>query len=156
MQDFSLLISDGKLTRFAHTIASSGRLLSKNMFAVECITGYAKLLENVITFPSDVILPGDTSQIKQESWEWGYFQKDLEDPKDIEDLQMKDVDPINSSVVYDLELEMTGFVPLMNVSGDDLEAAIKEDFPSELDWDILNEMERSEEVDRLESEEVCE
>ncbi|KAK6775254.1 hypothetical protein RDI58_026255 [Solanum bulbocastanum] len=152
VQDFSLLISDGKLTRFAHTIASSGMLLSKNMFAVECITGYAKLLENVITFPSDVILPGDTSQLKQDSWEWGYFQKDLEDPKGVEDLQMKDVDPINSSVVYDLELEMTGFVPL-NVSRDDPEA-IKEDFPSELDWDILNEMERSEEVDRLESEEI--
>ncbi|MCD7468903.1 hypothetical protein HAX54_007456 [Datura stramonium] len=106
VQDFSLLVSDGKLTRYAHTIASSGRLLSKNMLAVECVTGYA--LENVITFPSDVILPGNTSQLKQGSWEWGYFQKDVEDSNDIEDLQMKDVDPINSSVVFDLEVEMTG------------------------------------------------
>lgn len=152
MQDFSVLISNGKLTRFARTIASSGRLLSKNMLAVECITGYAKLLENVINFPSDVILPGDTSQLKQGSWEWGYFQKDVEKSNDIEDLQVKDVDPINSSVVYDLEVDMTGFVPLMNVSGDNSEAL--EDFPSELDWDILNEMERSEEVNRLEMEEV--
>nr|XP_016450929.1 PREDICTED: uncharacterized protein LOC107775689 [Nicotiana tabacum] len=152
VQDFSVLISNGKLTRFARTIASSGRLLSKNMLAVECITGYAKLLENVINFPSDVILPGDTSQLKQGSWEWGYFQKDVEKSNDIEDLQVKDVDPINSSVVYDLEVDMTGFVPLMNVSGDNSEAL--EDFPSELDWDILNEMERSEEVNRLEMEEI--
>ncbi|XP_060182688.1 uncharacterized protein LOC132612607 isoform X2 [Lycium barbarum] len=155
VQDFSQLITNGKLTRFAHTIASSGRLLSRNMLAVECITGYAKLLENVIAFPSDVILPGDTSQLKQGSWEWGYFQKDVENSDDIEDLQMKDVDPINSSVVYDLEVDMTGFAPLMNVSRDDPEAS-KEDFPSEWDWDILNEMERSEEVNRLEMEEIDE
>ncbi|XP_016551080.1 uncharacterized protein LOC107850823 isoform X1 [Capsicum annuum] len=154
VQDFSRLISNGKLTRFAHTIASSGRLLSKNMFAMECVTGYAKLLENVITFPSDVILPGDTSQLKHGSWEWAYFQKDVEDSKGIEDLQMKDVDPINSGVVYDLELEMIGFVPLMNVSTDDPEALKGEDFPNELDWDILNQMERSEEVNRLEMEEL--
>ncbi|CAN4115010.1 unnamed protein product [Withania somnifera] len=153
VQDFSLLISNGNLTKFAHTIASSGRLLSKNMFAEECITGYAKLLENVITFPSDVILPGNTSQLKQGSWEWGYFQKDVENSDDVEDLQTKDVDPINSSVVYDLEIEMTGFVPLMNVTGDDPEA-FEEDFPSELDWDILNEMEHSDEVNRLEKEEI--
>ncbi|KAK4359711.1 hypothetical protein RND71_021940 [Anisodus tanguticus] len=153
VRDFSLLISNGKLTRYAHTIVSSGRLLSKNMLAVECITGYAKLLENVVTFPSDVILPGDTSQLKQGSWEWSYFQKDVENSNDIEDLQMKDVDPINSSVVYDLEVDMTGFGPLMNVSRDGPES-LKEDFPSELDWDILNEMERSEEVNRLETEEI--
>lgn len=112
-----------------------------------------RVLENVIIFPSNVILPGDTSQLKQDTWEWGYFQKDLEDRKHIGDLQIKDVDPINSSVVYDLELEMTGFVPLMNASIDDPEA-LKEEFPSELDWDILNKMERSEEVDRLETEEI--
>ncbi|KAM3362267.1 hypothetical protein P3S68_017121 [Capsicum galapagoense] len=87
VQDFSQLISNGKFTRFSHTIASSGRLLSKNMFAMECTTGYAKLLENFITFPSDVILPGNTSQLKQGSWKWGYFQKDVEDSKGIEDLQ---------------------------------------------------------------------
>ncbi|KAF3635418.1 hypothetical protein FXO38_13222 [Capsicum annuum] len=87
VKDFSQLISNGKFTRFSHTIASSGRLLSKNMFAMECTTGYAKLLENFITFPSDVILPGNTSQLKQGSWEWGYFQKDVEDSKGIEDLQ---------------------------------------------------------------------
>ncbi|PHU26198.1 Retrovirus-related Pol polyprotein from transposon TNT 1-94 [Capsicum chinense] len=87
VQDFSQLISNGKFTRFSHTIASSGRLLSKNMFAMECTTGYAKLLENFITFPSDVILPGNTSQLKQGSWKWGYFQKDVQDSKGIEDLQ---------------------------------------------------------------------
>ncbi|CAN4126505.1 unnamed protein product [Withania somnifera] len=153
VQDFSLLISNGKLTRFAHTIASSGRLLSKNIFAVECITGYAKLVENVINFPSDVVLPGDPSQLKQSSWEWGYFQKDVESSDDVEDLPIKDVDPIDSSVVYDLEVEMTGFVPLMNITRDDQED-LKGEFPSELDWDILNEMEHSEEVNRLEKEEI--
>ncbi|KAM3251533.1 hypothetical protein P3L10_005603 [Capsicum annuum] len=30
---------------------------------------------------------GNTSQLKQGSWEWGYFQKDVEDSKGIEDLQ---------------------------------------------------------------------
>ncbi|XP_059307856.1 uncharacterized protein LOC132059293 isoform X2 [Lycium ferocissimum] len=139
--------------RFAHTTASSGRPISKNMLAVECITGYAKLLENVITFSSDVILPGDTSQLKQGLWEWVHFQKDVENGNDIEDLQMNDVDPINSSVVSYLEVDMTGFAPLMNVSRDDPEA-LMEVFPSELVWDVLNEMEQSEKVNRLETEEI--
>ncbi|XP_059309603.1 uncharacterized protein LOC132060641 [Lycium ferocissimum] len=82
-----------------------------------------------------------------------YFQKDVENSNDIEDLHMKDVDPINSSVVYCLEVDMTGFATLMNVSRDDPEA-LKGDFPSEVEWDVLNEMEQSEEVNRLETDEI--
>lgn len=142
---FSLLISEGKLLELAHSIASSGRLLAKNMLASECVMSYAKLLENILNFPSDVLLPGNTSQLKGTSWEWNFFQ---------EEIDKKTGDLANQhGVVYDIEEDMANLVPLMNVSGDDLEVQ-GGDFPTHLDWDILREMESSEELESLEMEEI--
>lgn len=147
MKAFSLLISNGELTKFAHSIASSSRLVAKNMLVSECITGYAKLLENVFNFPSDVVLPGNSSQINQGMWEWYYFHEE-ENTGD-----MEDKDPVNPSVVFDLEEHMGDFVSVKNAS-DDSNDSLDVDSPTELDWDILTEIESSEEVDRLEMEEV--
>nr|GLL23373.1 uncharacterized protein LOC109187967 [Ipomoea trifida] len=147
MKAFSLLISNGELTKFAHSIASSSRLVAKNMLVSECITGYAKLLENVFNFPSDVVLPGNSSQINQGMWEWYYFREE-ENTGD-----MEDKDPVNQSVVFDLEEHMGNFVSVKNAS-DDSNDSLDVDSPTELDWDILTEIESSEEVDRLEMEEM--
>ena len=78
MKSFALLISEGKLSKFAHSVGSSGRILARNMLASECIAGYAKLLENVLTFPSDSLLPAHISQLEQGAWEWSLFRKDIE------------------------------------------------------------------------------
>lgn len=153
IKSFSLLISEGKLSKFAHSIASSGRLLAKNMLAPECTTSYANLLENIFNFPSDVLLPGNTSQLKQTSWEWNFFREELD--KRADNIAYPGINGygISLSVVSNIEEDMANLVPLKNVSGDDPEA-LGEDFPTDLDWDILREMESSEELETLEMEEV--
>ncbi|CAL5363416.1 unnamed protein product [Camellia sinensis] len=148
MRAFSLLISKGKLSKFAHVVASSGRLLAKNMQASDCIAGYAKLLENVLTFPSDTLLPGQISQLKQGAWEWNLFREQRGiDLGSMDQIYMK-----NSSVVYVLEEELTNLIDLRNASESEPEDLVQ-DIPTELDWDILMEIENSEEVERLEMEE---
>lgn len=153
MQAFLLLISNGKLSKFAHSIASSGRLLAKNMLASECIAGYAKLLENVLTFPSDVLLPGRVSQLKQREWEWGLFRKELEQrSNDMSSLDLKGTMK-NSSVVYDVEEYLTPLIHSGSLSQNESEI-LADDIPTELDWDILMEIESLEEVERVEVEEI--
>lgn len=146
LRAFSLLISNGKLSKFAQTIAASARLLAKNLLASECITGYAQLLEKVINFPSDVLLPAPISHIQQGSWEWKLFRKEME-------LGNGDYSR-NSSVVYDLEQEFNHSVS-PNIAENETES-LEQDIPSELDWDVLKEMEDSEDYERLESEELKE
>lgn len=153
MKAFSLLISDGKLSEFAHSIASSGKLLAKNMLASECIITYEKLLENVFNFPSDVLLPGNTSQLKQRSWEWNFFQKEMDKKAGKTSNPQLSDDGINHSIVYNIEERMANLAPLKNVFSNDSEA-LGEDFPTDLDWDVLSEMESSEELETLEMEEV--
>ncbi|CAH2041892.1 unnamed protein product [Thlaspi arvense] len=154
MRAFSLLISEGKLSKFAHTVASSGRLLAKNMMASDCISGYAELLESVLTFPSDVELPGQISQLKRGAWEWNLFRKEMElSANDMGIMDQKRSYLGNSSIVYVLEEEFTKLTGLRNGSQSELENLVQ-DIPSDLDWDILTEIENSEEVERLEQEEI--
>ncbi|GKV34234.1 hypothetical protein SLEP1_g42625 [Rubroshorea leprosula] len=147
LRSFSLLISNGRLSKFAQTVASSARLLAKNILASECITGYAKLLEKVVNFPSDVLLPAPVSQIRQVSWEWNVFRKEIE--------QGTGGSSTNSSIVYYLEKEFTNHVVSSNISENETEI-LEQDFPSEFDWDVLKEVEDFEEYERLESEELKE
>ncbi|XP_059666007.1 uncharacterized protein LOC132311881 isoform X2 [Cornus florida] len=156
MRSFSLLISNGKLSKFAHSVASSGRLLAKNTLASECIVGYAILLENVLTFPSDSLLPGQVSQIKQAAWEWDLFRREMEQRTgDMENMNQKDTHARKSSVVYSIEEDLIHLVDSKNISQNESEI-LALDIPTELDWDILKEMESSEEVERLEMEEIDE
>ncbi|PIN10038.1 hypothetical protein CDL12_17373 [Handroanthus impetiginosus] len=151
---FSRLISKGQLSRFAHTVASSGALHAKNMFAAECITGYAKLLECVFDFPSEVLLPSHASQLNNTVWEWSLFSRELDQISiDTEDMYQRGSSGMNSSIVYDLEDDMINHMPIKNVSHDNSED-LEEDFPTMLDWDILSEIESSEEVEMLEREEM--
>ncbi|XP_017252803.2 uncharacterized protein LOC108223192 isoform X2 [Daucus carota subsp. sativus] len=151
---FSLLISNGKLSKYAHAVASSGRLVARNMLASECIIRFAKLLENVLAFPSDTRLPDQVSQLKQGAWEWNMFQKGIEESSGEKiDLDSKSGYTTNSGVLFNLEEEMTGHFSGKNFSVDEADI-VGDDVLSQLDWDILTEIENSEEVQRLESEEM--
>lgn len=150
MRAFSLLISKEKLSKIAHSVASSGRLLAKNMQASDCITGYAKLLENVLTFPSGVQLPREISKLKQGTWQWNLFRIEMEQRI----MDQKGSYARNSSIVYALEEQLNN---RMIDSGDGNQSEpemLTHDIPTDLDWDILMEIENSEEVESLEMEEV--
>lgn len=149
---FTRLILDGKLSKFAQTVASSGKLLAKNVFASECIMGYARLLENVLSFPSDALLPRPVSQLQQKVWDWNLFRKEIEHETD-DSLDMDERDSRESSVVYALEEELTNLVNSSNISENGTEILVP-DVPTELDWDVLSEIESFEEYERLEMEEV--
>lgn len=154
MKAFTLLISEDKLSKFAHSLGSAGRLLAKNMLASECITTYAMLLENVFNFPSDVLLPASPSQIKQSSWDWELFGREMDKKTgDVENLHLGSSD--HFSIVFDLEEAMADLVPLENISKAEVDSS-DGNLPTNLDWDILKEIESSEEVESLEMEEIDE
>ncbi|XP_047165201.1 uncharacterized protein LOC124834539 [Vigna umbellata] len=152
MTAFSLLISNGRLSKFAKAIASSGRRLAKNVLSLDCITGYARLLENVLSFPSDALLPGPVSEIQQGSWEWNLLQNEIN--LGINWLKM-DGGFFNGkvSVVYDLEHELGGLNYSTSVFENETEFSEQNEL-TQLDWDVLREIEISEENEMFETEEV--
>ncbi|GAV64719.1 Glycos_transf_1 domain-containing protein [Cephalotus follicularis] len=151
MKAFSLLISGGKLSKLAQAVAFSGKLLAKNMLVSECISGYTRLLENVLNFPSAVLLPGHLSQTQLKAWEWNLFMNEIEHKAG----NMLDMDENGtngkSSVVYALEEEANNLLNSTNITANDTEL---EDIPTERDWDVLREVQSFEEYERLEMEEL--
>ncbi|KAK8691720.1 hypothetical protein V6N13_075219 [Hibiscus sabdariffa] len=145
LRAFSLLISNGRLSRFAETVASSGKLLSKNILASECITGYASVLVNLLYFPSDVLLPGSVSEIKQGSWEWNLFRKEIEHVNvDIS---------VDSSVVHALEEEFAKHIIDKSKNRTEIQ---DQDALTAQDQDLVTEIENFEDYERLEMEEINE
>lgn len=154
MRAFSLLISNGKLSKFAEAVASSGRLLAKKMLASECITGYARLLENVLNFSSDTVLPRPISHLQQGSWEWNLFRDEIQvRTGDMRNIDEKATFLRKFSVVDALEDEFTNFVHSTNVS-ENRTGILLQDIPTKQDWDVLSEVESTEEYERVEMEEV--
>ncbi|KAJ9175462.1 hypothetical protein P3X46_014013 [Hevea brasiliensis] len=154
MKVFSLLISDGKLSRYAQNIAASGRLLARNMLASECMTGYARLLENLLSFPSDALLPGPSSQLQQKVWEWNLFRKEIvEEADDLSGMDGRDSSFRGSSIVYSVEEKLTNLIDLANISANGTEIP-DVDIPTKSDWDVLREVDSFEEYERLEMEEL--
>ncbi|GJS37432.1 glycosyl transferase, family 1 protein [Tanacetum coccineum] len=153
MKAFTLLISKGGLSNLASTIASSGRLLAKNMQASECIAGYMKLLDSVLTLPSDSMLPGLISQLNQGEWEWDLFSEEQDQlSSDMIYLNLKKTTR-DTSVVYDIEEHMTSLLGSKIASLNDSDIML-EDFPTELDWNVLSEIDSLEEVEKVELEEI--
>ncbi|OIV90590.1 hypothetical protein TanjilG_01671 [Lupinus angustifolius] len=150
MNAFSLLLSNGRLSKFAQEIASSGRQLAKNVLALDCITGYARLLENVLSFPSDALLPGPVSKIQQGAWEWNLFQNEIE-----LGIHLPKVDGGDSigkvTIVHAVEKELASLNFSTGIPENETEF---KDKLTKLDWDILREIEISEENEMLEMEEV--
>ncbi|KAJ4979255.1 hypothetical protein NE237_010035 [Protea cynaroides] len=156
MRAFSLLISRRKLSKFAHVVASSGKLLAKNMMASDCIGGYAKLLENVLHFPADALLPNPISQVEKHAWEWNFFRTEMEQRgREIPYFSNMNNSIGKSSIVYALEKELTSFDNKRNIAENDSQIQTQERI-TQLDWDVLEELEGSEEYERRELEELDE
>ncbi|CAH8324439.1 unnamed protein product [Eruca vesicaria subsp. sativa] len=152
LKAFLPLILDGRLSKFAQTIASSGRRLAKNMMATECITGYARLLENILHFPSDTFLPGPISQLQVAAWEWSLFRSEIGQTKLlIQDSAYASIE--RSGVVFQVEEKFTGVVESTNPV-DNNTIILSDELPSKLDWDVLEQIEGAEEYEKLESEEL--
>lgn len=154
MKSFSLLISNGKLSKFGQAVASSGRLLAENMLASECINGYAKLLENILKFPSDTMLPGPIIRLQQSPWEWNLFWKEIEQRTGVlENVDVNSTSVGQSSVVYTLEKNLTNLINSHNIAENETGFQIQ-DIPTKLDWAMLRDIEESEDFERREMEEV--
>lgn len=152
LKAFSPLILDGRLSKFAQTIASAGRLLTKNLMAKECITGYARLLENILHFPSDTFLPGSISQLQVSAWEWSLFRSEIGKPKSfIQDSAEASIG--RPGVVFQVEEKFMGVVEPTDPV-DNTTVFLSDEVPSKLDWDVLEEIEGAEEYNKVESEEV--
>ena len=70
-------ISGGRLSLLAEKIASIGKEHARNLMASETIQGYASLLENVLSFPSEVASPMSVAKIPskfKEEWQWHLFE----------------------------------------------------------------------------------
>ncbi|KAG2310201.1 hypothetical protein Bca52824_021758 [Brassica carinata] len=152
LKAFVPLISDGRLSKFAQTIASSGRLLIKDMMATECITGYARLLENVLHFPSDTFLPDSISHLQVATWEWSLFRSETGPTESlIQDSAYASVG--RSGIVFQVEEKFTSVVESTNTV-DNNTIIFSDELPSKSDWDVLEEVEGAEEYEKLESEEL--
>ena len=145
MRAFSLLISNGKLSKFAEAVAFSGKQLAKNMLASECVNSYTKLLKNVLSFLSDVLLPGHFSQSQIDDWEWKSYRA-----ADMRHIESGSASMKLSSVVHVLEENLSNQLGSENISNSETD----NDVLTQLDWDDLREIERNEEIERLEMEEV--
>ncbi|RWR97248.1 Glycosyl transferase [Cinnamomum micranthum f. kanehirae] len=152
---FSLLIPNMKLSKVARAIASSGKLLARNILASDCITGYAKLLENILQFPSDTKLPGSISPLQQYKWEWDLLRKERKggDSQVIQSLEKIGSSMTKSSVVYALEEEFSSTNYMRNTSENEIDILTQENL-SKVDWDDVREMEMSEEFERREIQEL--
>ncbi|XP_019058423.1 PREDICTED: uncharacterized protein LOC104816682 [Tarenaya hassleriana] len=154
LKAFSLMISDGRVSKFGRTIASSGRLLAKNIMASECITGYARLLESILHFPSDTSLPGSVSHLQQAAWEWNLFRKEIGQQKSyIHDSDSTGAFIGRPGVVFHVEETFMGIIDSRNPVDNDT-FILSEDLPSKQDWDVLEEIEQTEEYERVETEEL--
>ncbi|XP_020094017.1 uncharacterized protein LOC109714032 isoform X2 [Ananas comosus] len=140
---FSLVIGQHKLSTLAGSVASKGQSLAENMLAFDCISGYAKLLENVLQFPSEVILPGPASEIRQDTWLWDLFAKKIREKK----AQYENHGSNYTSIVDLLEIQSAENLRVANDTSVD-------DYPTQLDWDDLADMEIFEDIERRELQEL--
>lgn len=154
---FSLLISsEGKLSKFAGAVGSAGKLLARNLLAFESITGHAKLLENVLNFPSDALLPAPISKIREDTWEWNSFSEVMEQTSD----DMINIDEEGnmiggSSIIQTLEEDFISFVNLKNISLDNSDIT-ESDLVSTEDLTGVEQIASFEEFERREMDQIDE
>lgn len=154
---FSLLISsEGKLSTFAGAVGSAGKLLARNILAFESITGYVKLMENVLNFPSDALLPAPISHIREDSWEWNSFSEAMEQTAD----DMLSIDEEGnivegSSIIQLLEDDFSSNVTLRNTSVDNSDIT-DQDLVSTEDLNGVEQIANTEEFERREMDQIDE
>lgn len=69
----SLLPSRGNMPKIVQAMGSSGGQFAKDVLALVCIIDFARLMANILYFPTDSLLPGSFSLIQQWTWEWNLF-----------------------------------------------------------------------------------
>ncbi|KAJ4802999.1 UDP-Glycosyltransferase superfamily protein [Rhynchospora pubera] len=139
---FSLVIGQQKLSDLAKRVADEGKLLAKDMLAFEFVSSYAKLLENLLYFPSNVMLPAAVSQIQQKTWSWDWLERKTTNESD-QSTELSVIEMLERQ----FEKNLTGISQLENET-------LSGDFPTELDWEDLNEIEISEDIETREMQEL--
>ncbi|XP_078155667.1 UDP-Glycosyltransferase superfamily protein isoform X2 [Carex rostrata] len=139
---FSRVIGEQKLSVLGNKVASNGKMLAKNMLAYECVSSYAKLLENMLYFPSNVMLPASSSQIQQKTWSWDLFERKTTNEND-QSMELSVLEMLEQQ----FEKNLTGMSHFENET-------LSDDFPSQLDWEDLNDMEISEDIETRELQEL--
>ena len=136
------------------SVARSGKKLSKNMLAQDCITEYAKLLENVVQFPSDTVLPDPINKLRSHQWEWNFLEE--ETGKLQNEIQnqifIEGASRTSSSIVYLIEEEFAD--KSMPEDASNQNDTLIVDYPSASDWEDIRGMELSEDLEMLEIHEV--
>ncbi|CAM8961935.1 unnamed protein product [Rhodiola kirilowii] len=154
MKVFSLLITDGRLSDLAQDVASAGKQLAKSILASECITGYARLFENIVSFPSDVRLPSSVPPGQLSEWDWEIFIEDMVHRSfNLTNFGKESTSIKRSSVVYALEEYVTNHMG-SEIGSQNGTHTFLEDLPTNLDWEILGEIDSSEDYERQEMEEL--
>lgn len=139
---FSRIIGEGKLSDLAKKVAMESKILAKNMLAYEFVSSYAKLLANMLHFPSNVMLPAPLSQIQQKTWSWDLFETKTTNEND-QNTELSVLEMLEQQ----FEKNLTGMSHFKNET-------LIGDFPTELDWEDLHEIEISEDTETREMQEV--
>ncbi|GLJ06827.1 hypothetical protein SUGI_0049490 [Cryptomeria japonica] len=154
----SRAISNGKLSHLARKIASSGQVHAKDLLASESVLGYANLLEKVLQFPSESMLPKPISSIPEKvknGWQWDLFIE----PKSVKDDQVAGNifagmdQPTNSSIVFSIE-DLLKSRPVSIDSSQYQTMTTKDEIPGPVDWEVQKSMEIVEETERREEDEL--
>lgn len=124
-----------------------------NMLASECIASYAELLESVLHFPSDTLLPYSISHIQQKTWWWDIERETKQNNTMVNNSSLRyEHSRQISNIVYVLEED---FLMRLVDKGSQLEnKTYTEDLPNQSDWVDVHEMEAIEDLDSLEIQEV--
>ncbi|KAM0949480.1 putative glycosyl transferase, family 1 [Dioscorea sansibarensis] len=146
----TLAIKDNKLSNLAQIVSSYGKSFFKDLLAADCILGYANLIENVLQFPSDALLPRPFKQIKQRTWLWTLFEN-IGKTSSLVHAENSAVPTERSSIVYSLEEQLAGRSHKDNISQDVTETF---DDLTQIDWDDIRDMEISQDFERRELQEL--
>ncbi|KAJ3681892.1 hypothetical protein LUZ60_014465 [Juncus effusus] len=136
---FSLTVKELKVSELAKNAAKKAKLLSKNMLVFDFISSHAKLLETILSFPSDVMLPSPVSHIQQKTWLWNLVRKERNKVK-VKSI----VDKIEEQFVKNLSKKSSEFE----------NGVLNGEFSTKSDWDEISELEISEDIERIEVQEL--
>lgn len=152
-------ISHGKLSDLACKIASSGRTHAKNLLASDTVLGYAELLEKLLQFPSESMLPKPILSLPDElknAWQWHLLVelKSQENEQVAEGtLESKEQLTGNSSIVFGME-ELWNISIFSTNASENGSVGARDEIPGQIDWDEQKYTEMMEEIERREEEEL--
>ncbi|KAL3829708.1 hypothetical protein ACJIZ3_018510 [Penstemon smallii] len=96
------MVSNGKLSLLAHNTASIGKRTAKNLMVSETVEGYASLLENILTLPSEVAISKAAKDIPikfKSEWQLHLFES-IEDTHSPNKIISKFMDKIEKQFIH--------------------------------------------------------